>query len=202
MEHMTVAQVNEYLDGELTAAERDRFAQHAAECVQCQREIEAYGRVLSRLRRLPADFVPPAGVWDGVVAAARRERRLRTFARAAAILLIAGGAAVSVYLARRPVPDSPLRAAMTADVAPDPGERELTQAYIAARESLPPQSAAAVQRTLASLDLAIDDTRAALRTHPGDRRLAARLARARQIRLRIMADAVNWSQVTHRRGAT
>lgn len=202
MEHLTVAQVNDYVDGELTPVERDAFARHAADCAHCQREIDAYRRVLSRLRGLPADFFPPAGVWEGVVAAARRERQLTMFARAAAILLLAGSAAVSVRLAWRPAPDLPQRTASTAVVAPDLGEGELTRAYIAARESLPPQSAAAVQRTIASLDRAIDDTRAALRTHPGDRRLAARLARARQVRLRIMADAVNWSQATHNGGAT
>ncbi|MEK7381239.1 MAG: zf-HC2 domain-containing protein, partial [Gemmatimonadota bacterium] len=188
MEHLTVEQVNDYVDGELTPAEREAVAQHAAECAHCQREIDAYRRVLVRLRGLPADFVPPAGLYDGILAAARQGRQLTVFARAAAVLLMAGGAAASVHLARRPAPDVPQRAASTAVVAPDPSESELTLAYIVARDSLPPQAAAALQRTVDSLDRAIDDTRSALRTYPGDGRLEERLARARQMRLRIIAD--------------
>jgi len=202
MEHLTVAQVNDYVDGELTPEEREAFARHATQCAQCQREIDAIVRVLTRLHQLPADFVPPAGLYDRVVTAARRARQLNVFARAAAILLLAGSAAVSVNLARRPSPDIAQRTPTTAVIALDPAERNLTQAYIATREFLPPQSAAAVQRTIASLDRAINDTRTALRMHPGDHRLLARLARARQTRLRIMADAVSWSQATHQGGAT
>jgi len=202
MEHLTVAQVNDYLDGELTPAEREAFARHAAECGQCQREIDAYQRVLSRLRRLPADFAPPADVYHGIVAAARRERQLTILARAAVILLLAGSAALSLRLAGRPAPDLPLRAESTAVVVPHPGEGELTRAYLGARDFLPPPSLAAVRRTIALLDRAIDDIRVALRTHPDDRHLVARLARAQQIRLRIMADAVNWSQATQQGGAT
>jgi anti-sigma factor RsiW len=202
MEHLTVEQVNDCVDGALTPAEREALERHAAGCAQCQREIAAYGRVRTRLRGLPGDFVPPADVYDEVVATARRKRQLTILARAAAVLLMAGGAAVSVQLARRPSPGGPPRAANTAAVAPGPSERALALAYLAVRDSLPPQSAAALQRTIDSLDRAIDDTRTALRTYPGDERLMARLARARQMRLRIMTDAVNWSQAAHQGGTT
>lgn len=199
MGHLTVAQVNDYLDGELTPAERETFGRHVAECAQCQREIDAYQRVLSRLRRLPADFVPPADAYDGVVAEARRGWQLTIVKRAAAILLIVGSAALSVRLARRPGLDLP-PATESAVVAPDPSEGEMTRAYLTASDFLPPQSLAAVRRTIAVLDRATDDVRTALRAHPGDRHLTARLARARQIRLRIMADAVSWSQTTPQEG--
>jgi anti-sigma factor RsiW len=190
MEHLTVTQVNDYVDGNLTPAEREVFARHADECAPCRREIDAYQRVRSRLRALPADFVPPADVYDKVVAAARRGRQLTILARAAAVLLMTAARAVGA-LARRPAPGVPPRAASTAVVAPDASESELALAYLAARDSLPPQAAVAIQRTIDSLDRAIDDTRAALRTYPGNGRLEARLARALQTRLRIMADAVN-----------
>jgi anti-sigma factor RsiW len=202
MEHLTVTQVNDYVDGNLTPAEREVFARHADECAPCRREIDAYQRVRSRLRALPADFVPPADVYDKVVAAARRGRLLTILARAAAVLLMTAGAALSVQLARRPAPGVPPRPASTAVVAPDASGSELALAYLAARDSLPPQAAVAIQRTIDSLDRAIDDTRAALRTYPGNGRLEARLARALQTRLRIMADAVNWSQAAHQGGAT
>jgi anti-sigma factor RsiW len=91
---------SEYLDGELSKAERDAVETHLARCAECRRELEAWRRTISAVGRLPARPAPAgfAGRVMRQVAAAGRtpERRVvsvfwaRVLPVAAMLLLVVG----------------------------------------------------------------------------------------------------------------
>lgn len=63
--------LSEYLDGDLSTAERDTCEQHLAGCAECARVLEELKAVAAAARALPA-APPPAGLWDAI------EERLET----------------------------------------------------------------------------------------------------------------------------
>ena len=194
MEHLTLEQVNDLVDGTPSDQLSVGPSRHLAECALCRQEVEAYRRVHSRLRALLPDYAPPHGMYADIAFALRRRRRLTTFARAAAIGLLAGGTAVTWPIMRRQAEPSLAWVADAPGTGAESTEEALERAFAAATESLPEPSAAAVQRTVASLDKVIAATRNALVEHPQDARLESRYQRAQQLRRRIMGEAVNWSR--------
>jgi anti-sigma factor RsiW len=53
MEHLSDAQLNEYLDNELTEAQRQEVGTHLQGCLQCQGRLESLEKVSRLLSRLP-----------------------------------------------------------------------------------------------------------------------------------------------------
>lgn len=57
--------LSEYLDGDLSTAERETCEQHLAGCAECARMLEELKAVAAAARALPA-VPPPAGLWDAI----------------------------------------------------------------------------------------------------------------------------------------
>ncbi len=56
----TPKHVSAYVDGELTAAARDRLQRHVNECPECRGLLHSLERMLLRLSRMPAPVVREA----------------------------------------------------------------------------------------------------------------------------------------------
>lgn len=145
MHEQWVDQLSDYLDGELSAADRDAVRQHLEGCGDCAAVLDDLRRVVARAGALPAR-PPRSDLWRGV--AARLEpgrtgatrpagRRPRRFAfslpqlAAAAVVLVAASGTVAWRIAERNAaePAAPTAAAVVratgrpaapADVAPPP----------------------------------------------------------------------------------
>src|SRR5687767_124213 len=59
--------LSEYLDGELSAADRAAVDAHLAACDVCREDLEALRAVTARARALP-DTVPDVELWSGIAA--------------------------------------------------------------------------------------------------------------------------------------
>ncbi len=67
----TKAHASEYLDGDLSPAERDRVERHASVCPKCRALLASLRRMLETLPGLAAQ--PRPSVTDGVLERLRRE---------------------------------------------------------------------------------------------------------------------------------
>ncbi len=83
--------LEEYLDGELGAGEREEVAAHLAACADCRREAEELGRLEGLLRSVPAPAMPDEERYLERVRARARSRRAWLVPAAAAILLVGFG---------------------------------------------------------------------------------------------------------------
>jgi predicted anti-sigma-YlaC factor YlaD len=66
----THAHLSDYLDDDLSHAERDRIEEHVGMCPQCRRVLRTLRRTLERLMDLPVE--PRPSVADGVIERLRR----------------------------------------------------------------------------------------------------------------------------------
>lgn len=76
--HPNEAVINEYIEGGLTAAERDDVARHLAGCAAC-RALADDLHELARAARNLAGVEPPAAVWRRLEARLRSERSGKSF---------------------------------------------------------------------------------------------------------------------------
>lgn len=95
------ARLEEYLDGELAAADRAPLEAHLESCADCRAELERLRKLEALLRRVPAGAPPDADRFLADLRARSRRPVPWRFLAAAAALLAAGAA----YFASRPGPD-------------------------------------------------------------------------------------------------
>jgi len=67
----THAHLSDYLDGDLSRADRDRVEEHVGMCPQCRRVLRTLRRTLEKLMDLPLE--PRPRVAEGVIERLRRE---------------------------------------------------------------------------------------------------------------------------------
>lgn len=119
MGHLTEAELQAWLDGELVPAERARVNRHLEDCADCRRglaELRAAAATFSAaMLRYDEDLAAGTGAGTAPVptAAPAVSRWPRRLSRAAAVVLLLGGAAAAAM-----VPGSPLRALFTRPAAP------------------------------------------------------------------------------------
>ena len=86
-----------WLDGELAAAEAERYEAHVRECDECRRELASLGRIVrmtSELKLRPPDDEFWKGYWEGVYR--KSERRVGFVMVIAGLLAIVGYVVVGV----------------------------------------------------------------------------------------------------------
>ena len=175
--------IDGYVAGTLTPAEREALERHTAACASCAEDLESARTVRPAVATLPRSIEPPHDLWPAIErrlpgprsARPPRRWRLAGLAAAAAIMLVAGSSALTLWLVR----DRPAASSAAATPAIEAGyvnaSAELLRALDAERARLSPATVATLERNLAVIDAAIAESRAALATDPGNHDLAALL---------------------------
>jgi predicted anti-sigma-YlaC factor YlaD len=207
--HPSEAQLNELIDGVLQPDELARVEAHVANCLPCAATIRRIESLIERTRALPRDIDPPAEAWEAVRAAVRspgaRERaparpRVRWSQLAAAAALIVATSGITVWVLRgdpgRAVPSSNQSATPAMLAAFAPVEARYVLAADVLRESLDerrttldPETIAAVERSLATIDTAIAEARAALARDPGNGTISRLLASSYEQKVALLRRA-------------
>lgn len=208
MTHPTESQLNELLDDALTPDEKERVAGHVAACLPCTSSLRQIESLLERARALPREISPPGDAWDDVRAAVRAmgtstsAPALRPawwrLAAAAAVLVVAAIAGAR-WLApdSREAPTSSDAVAAPASLAAfGPVEARYVLAASALegtlaerRAALDPATVAIVERSLATIDTAIAEARAALARDPGNTDLTRLLASSYEQKVTLLRRA-------------
>ena len=209
--------LSEYMDDELTPAERAALEAHLRSCRTCAATLEELRDVVAHAATLPAR--PPANdLWAGIepqLSASGREgsvlpfraRATRRFSftlpqlAAAGIALMVmsgggvwmlqhGGRATSMPpVAATDPAANPLVPATLTDPRYDEAVSDLEQALEAGRKDLDPTTIKVLETNLAAIDKAIEESRAALAKDPANVYLNNHLADARQRKLALLRGA-------------
>lgn len=211
--------LSEYLDDELSPAERREVDAHLPECVECTAAVSELRRVVARAGSLPPR-APASDLWpeiesrvdSGVVPAVSGSRRSgwrisftlpQLVAAGLALMVVSGGA---VWVGQHGGDATSLRTLSATDgpkppdadhplavALPDPHYDEaiadLEQTLDAGRASLDPQTVRVLERNLQEIDRAIDESRRALAQDPANIYLNNHLAKAKQQKLALLRQA-------------
>ena len=210
-------QLSAYLDGDLAGEDLVRTEAHLAACETCRSELESLRRLVRRARALD-DRPPETDLWAGIAArigspstvdVVPLEPRRRRFAftipqlAAAALALMAVSVAAGVMLSRQPAGSLPLAVDTASQAAPrlafQPGDLAVMsydsaitglQRLLAERRGqLDTATVRVVEQSLAVIDQAIAQARAALAKAPNDRYLNGHLQRALDRKLHLLRQA-------------
>jgi anti-sigma factor RsiW len=168
-----------YVAGTLRPPDREPLEAHARSCAGCRADLESTRVARPAAAALPRSIEPPHDLWPGIQQRlgrsgpiqAPRRWRMAGLAAAAAILLMAGSSAVTLWLVR----DRPAATAPAIEAGYVSATAELLRALDAERAHLAPATVATLERNLAVIDAAIAESRAALATDPANHDLAALL---------------------------
>ena len=212
------SQLSDYLDDELSAAERQTFDAHLADCEACRRTLEELRRVVAHASNLN-DSPPVNDLWPGLesrIQSESRRARVSPFRRAIsarlsftipqvaaaglALIVLSGGL---VWMARSGDPradvqpigaqvqdnDPAIARANFADKHYDRAIAELQRTLDDGRKSLDPETVRVLEENLAAIDRAIEQCRRALDSDPSNVYLNTHLAEARQRKLLLLRRA-------------
>lgn len=189
MTHLTFEQISELAE---TRALRADARDHLDSCAECRATFDRVRRLLDSAQVLPREVAPPADVWSALQARVKAtpQRAARGWswnrgwlAAAAAVVLFVGGALLLPWslgtgkgkgaVVQRATP--PAAAASPAVVAVErnyePTLADLRRTLDEQRAALAPTTIRVVERSLAVIDSAIVEARAALAADPANRAL-------------------------------
>jgi tetratricopeptide (TPR) repeat protein len=204
--------LSEYLDGELTPAERDAVAVHLAGCDTCAAALDDLRAITARAAAL--DDVPPSdALWSGIAARIAAPARLSPLRRlwsvrrvsftipqlaaaGLALMVLSGGL---VWMARAGDPRAdfapvsaetpPVTPANFADSHYDEAIADLQRTLDAGRSQLDPETIGVLEQNLGAIDRAIDQSRRALAADPANIYLNEHLAQSRHQKLMLLRQA-------------
>jgi len=200
--------LSEYVDGELTPAERTALEAHLAACGACRQTLAELRQVVARAQALD-DRPPAADLWPaiaehiGVVSlASRRARRRLSFtvpqlAAAAVVLTFLSAGSVWLALRIRPLPPpAPGTTAVMSNVGMSPLDAR-TAASVAAleqtlarnRDRLDTATVRVIEKNLGIIDRAIRDAQSALAADPANPYLNQHLAQETRRKLELLRQA-------------
>jgi hypothetical protein len=216
MSHHYTDQLSDYLDGELSAAERAAVESHLGGCRECSVTLEELRAVVARAATLPvrppADDLWPgieprlAGARDGQIVSFKAARTSRRFsftvpqlaAAGIALMVMSGGGVWVLQHGGRATSMPPVAAtseppavvpAALIDPRYDEAIADLEQALQAGRSNLDPATIRVLEANLAAIDKAIAESREALDADPANVYLNNHLADARQRKLALLRRA-------------
>lgn len=211
-----IDRLSEYLDGELTDAERAALESHLASCRECMTTLaelrEVAARAAALMPRPPADDLWPGieprlqpGANAVLPFRARPSRRLsftlpQLAAAGIALMVVSGGGVWVLQHGGRATSAPPIaaidrtpepRVVSTALIDPryDEAIADLEQALDAGRAQLDPATVKIIEANLAAIDKAIDESQRALSEDPANMYLNTHLADARQRKLALLRRA-------------
>lgn len=192
-QHLDDQLLSDFLDDALDASERTRADAHLAACGACASRLELMRGVVAQAATLPRSVEVPADEWQRIRARiGAREwrgagtmpwwtRRSALLAAALALVIVSSG--VTALLLRPEPSDTaqttpPVIEAVpaTARVAAIEDEyaataQQLERELAARKDALSPETIAAVERSLRTIDAAIAEAREALARDPGSETL-------------------------------
>ena len=212
-EHLN-EQLSAYLDGDLAGEDLARTEAHLAACAACRAELDSLRRLVRRARALD-DRLPEKDLWAGIAARIATpgtadvvplEPRRRRFAftvpqlAAAALALMALSVAAGVMLSRPAALTAPVAVDTAGGAAPrfvgNPGDVTvmsydsaiigLQQILSERRGQLDTGTVRVLEQSLATIDAAIAQARAALARDPSDRYLNGHLQRSLDRKLHLL----------------
>lgn len=200
---MTCEQFDQWLDafleGGLTSDQQGEMATHMEECAECRARADELRLVLAAATALPRNIMPPRDLWPEI--AGRLPVRRRHPAAwnqwiplaAAALVLMAVTASITWQLSRSPEPGPVISAGAPPAVVGFAADRDyvlaaedLERVLAEGRERLAPSTVALLERSLAVIDSAIAEARAALDSDPANADLRALLWGAHRQKLDLL----------------
>lgn len=218
MTHTFADRLSEYLDGELSPAERASLDAHLAGCADCRMTLEQLRGVVARAAAV-SDAPPERDLWPGVAARIGGAPRahLSVFRRALtsrlsftlpqlaaaslALMVLSGGL---VWMAKSGDPRADFQP-LSAQTGTDPGATispaDAAEAYDVAiaqlqktlesnRGNLDGETARVLDLNLAAADQTIDASRRALSLDPANVTLQTQLVKAQQRKLSVLRAAL------------
>jgi anti-sigma factor RsiW len=208
--------LSDYLDGELSDAERGALERHLAACPGCTATLADLTRVVMRARALAGEE-PRRDLWGGIAArigtkaaAGAPVRPIRAGRRptfswpqlAAAGLAIAVGSGGATWWATRANQTRPMSFSAPQAVESTPAVAVLTPRYDVAvadlqrviragRSTLDTSTVRVLEQNLALIDRAIRDAERALAADPGNAYLNAHLARTMRQKIDLLRQAAS-----------
>jgi hypothetical protein len=192
--HVLESQLHDLVDDAVPAAERAALEAHLSVCVECAAQLRSLANLRTRLRALPLSIEPQADLLPGIRArtyrasAWSRSRNTRwPFLAAAAVLLCFLSSAVTLLVLRStrsepPMSMVPAAVASAQLVALRATEaryldaiEELRAALLRDQAVLEPETIRVLEQSLARIDQALADARAALAADPANAVLAEML---------------------------
>lgn len=173
--------IDPFLAGTLAAAERQALEEHLAGCASCREALDDARALGPAAAALSRSIDPPHDLWPPISRrlprrGARRRWRVAALAAAAAIVLMAGSSALTLWLVRdRGASHTAAGATPAIEAGYVSATADLMRALDAERGHLAPGTVATLERNLAVIDAAIAESRAALAADPGNRDLEALL---------------------------
>jgi len=198
MNHLTFEQLSDLAESRDLRAESVE-GRHIAECSACRETLRKVRELLAAARTLPRDIAPPAEVWTALRSRVGRTARRRTgsfwragwIAAAAAIVLFVGTAVILPRNAGKakasPVVLSNVDRTYSATLS------ELREALNAQRSTLAPTTVRIVERSLATIDTAIAEARAALASDPANQALVEILSAHYERKVELLQRATELS---------
>jgi anti-sigma factor RsiW len=204
--------LSEYIDDELTPAERAALEAHLASCAECVVTLAELREVVERAATLPAR-PPAADLWTGIEPRLERSAAVMPFpARAVtrrfsftvpqlvaaglALMVMSGGGVwvlqhggAATELPQVAAADPSVVPASLADPRYDEAIADLEQALNAGRADLDPGTIKILEANLGAIDNAIEQSRKALAEDPANVYLNSHLADARQRKLALLRRA-------------
>ena len=180
---MTCAEFRGRMDafatGALAAAEAAAFEAHLEHCRACEDWLAREEPIPEAVPALPRSIEPATDLWPGI--RQRIDRPVRSIGRiavprwalaAAAVVLVALSSGITAALLRSPDPAPlALRGVSALEAQYAEVSQDLTRLLDEARTTLTPETMATIERNLAVIDAALEETRQALARNPGNEAL-------------------------------
>lgn len=196
--------LNDYVDGvrarnDGSDPDRVTFESHLAGCQRCQALVADFSRIRLTASTLE-EHVPPPRLWANIAASVDAQPR-RVFAwipgaAAAALALVISGAMWVAWTHFPSQSQQPAGVALEQEPAA-PAEAQYEKAIAALERlasaqdaALDPQTRAVLQQNLATIDRAIDESRAALADEPASALAQDSLLDALDTKVALLQDAV------------
>lgn len=190
-EHVRDDRLNDYVDDLLCREERAEIERHLIACVDCRAEVARLRNLVADIGALPLGVAPGRDLLAGInaridagapAAAPLRSRSVRHLSAAAAAVLVLGGAVALGYIlgvqeradvATAPAqqdasPAATARTVAAVDAQYADAAAELERLLAQNRATLRPETVRIIEESLAVIDRALEEARAALRDDPGN----------------------------------
>ena len=183
MTHLTFEQISDLAERAPGAEDREP---HLAECGECRDTLRRVRSLVAAAHALPREVAPDAGLWPELRARVRRTPRrparawAARFAWVAAAAVVVFAAGITVFMprgtgkakgAKIAPPSAELRLVNSVEANYAPTVDDLRRTLDAQRATLAPSTVRVVERSLATIDSAIAEARAALAADPSSEAL-------------------------------